>query len=87
MRVLAYSKILSSPKAGSTLVTLLHNITPDRDSVEGTRDRVTNQKLVMRTRDQVTQGQASPTTQITYHTNLIHQQHKSHTYSATSSTT
>jgi len=41
-------------KAGSTLVTLPRNVTPYRDSVEGTRDRVTYQKLVTRPRDQVT---------------------------------
>ena len=41
-------------KAGSTLVTLPRNVTPYRDSVEGTRDRVTYQKLVTRPRDRVT---------------------------------
>jgi len=41
-------------KAGSTLVTLPRNVTPYRDSVEGTRDRVTNQKLVIWSRGSVT---------------------------------
>jgi len=35
-------------KGGSTLVTLLRDLTPFRDSVGGTRDRVTYQKLVTR---------------------------------------
>jgi len=35
-------------KGGSTLVTLLRNVTPYRDSVDRTRDHVTYQKLVMR---------------------------------------
>jgi len=43
-----YSKCQS--KAGSTLVTLPRNVTPYRDSVEGTCDRVTYQKLVTRSR-------------------------------------
>ena len=33
-------------KGGYTLVTLPHIVTPYRDSVDGTRDRVTYQKLV-----------------------------------------
>ena len=37
-------------KSGSTLVTLPRNVTPYRDSVDGTRDRVTYQKLVTRSR-------------------------------------
>jgi hypothetical protein len=35
-------------KGGSTLVTLPRIVTPYSDSVEGTRDRVTYQKLVTR---------------------------------------
>jgi hypothetical protein len=35
-------------KGGYTLVTLLHSVPPHRDSVDGTRDRVTYQKLVTR---------------------------------------
>ena len=35
-------------KGGYTLVTLPHIVTPYRDSVDGTRDRVTYQKLVTR---------------------------------------
>jgi len=35
-------------KGGYTLVMLPHIITPYRDSVDGTRDRVTYQKLVTR---------------------------------------
>ena len=35
-------------KGGSTLVTLPRIVTPYRDSVDGTRDRVTYQKLVTR---------------------------------------
>jgi len=34
----------------SVLVTLPHNVTPYRDSVNGARDRVTYQKLVTRSR-------------------------------------
>jgi hypothetical protein len=34
--------------AGYTLVTLPRTVTPYRDSVDGTRDHVTYQKLVMR---------------------------------------
>jgi hypothetical protein len=34
------------PKGGYTLVTLPRNLTPYRDSVDGTRDHVTYQKLV-----------------------------------------
>jgi len=48
-----YCKKLQSSfnsKGGSTLVTLPRNLTPYRDSVEGTRDRVTYQKLVTRSR-------------------------------------
>ena len=44
-------KIFSSsyvPKGGYTLVTLPRNVTPYRVSVDGTRDRVTYQKLVTR---------------------------------------
>ena len=37
-------------KAGSTLVTLPGNVTPYRHSVDGTRDHVTYQKLVTRSR-------------------------------------
>ena len=37
-------------KGGSTLVTLPRNVTPYRDSVNGARDRVTNQRLVTRSR-------------------------------------
>ena len=37
-------------KGGSTLVTLPRNVTPYRDSVDETRDRVTYQKLVTRSR-------------------------------------
>ena len=37
-------------KGGSTLVTLPRNITSYRDSVDGTRDCVTYQKLVTRSR-------------------------------------
>ena len=36
----------NSIKGGSTLVTLPRIVTPYRDSVDGTRDRVTYQKLV-----------------------------------------
>jgi hypothetical protein len=35
-------------KGGSTLVTLPRTVTPYRNSVDGTRDRVTYQKLVTR---------------------------------------
>jgi len=35
-------------KGGYTLVTLQRLVTPYRDSVDGTRDRVTYQKLVTR---------------------------------------
>jgi len=35
-------------KGGYTLVTLPRTVTPYRDSVDGTRDRVTCQKLVTR---------------------------------------
>jgi len=35
-------------KSGYTLVTLPRIVTPYRDSVDGTRDRVTYQKLVTR---------------------------------------
>jgi len=35
-------------KGGSTLVTLPRVVTPYRDSVDGTRDRVMYQKLVTR---------------------------------------
>ena len=38
------------PKGGSTLVTLPRIVTPYRDSVDGTRDRVTYQKLFTRSR-------------------------------------
>ena len=37
-----------SSKGGYTLVTLLRIVTPYRDSVDGTRDGVTYQKLVTR---------------------------------------
>jgi hypothetical protein len=37
-----------APKSGYTLVTLPRIVTSYRDSVDGTRDRVTYQKLVMR---------------------------------------
>jgi len=39
---------LSTSKGGSTRVTLTRIVTPYRDSVDGTRDRVTYQKLVTR---------------------------------------
>ena len=42
--------VVAPSKAGSTLVTLPRTVTPYRDSVEGTRDRVTYQKLVTRSR-------------------------------------
>jgi hypothetical protein len=35
------------PKGGYTLITLPRAVTPYRDSVDGTRDHVTYQKLVM----------------------------------------
>jgi hypothetical protein len=38
----------ATPKDGYTLVTLPRTVTPYRDSVDGTRDRVTYQKLVTR---------------------------------------
>jgi len=38
----------NAPKGGSTLVTLPRIVTPYRDGVDGTRDRVTYQKLVTR---------------------------------------
>jgi hypothetical protein len=38
------------PLASYTLVTLPRNVTPYRDNVDGTRDRVTYQKLVTRSR-------------------------------------
>ena len=38
----------TTPKGGYTLVTLPRIVTPYRDSVDGTRDRVTYQKLVTR---------------------------------------
>ena len=41
---------IESSKGGSTLVMLPHNITPYCDSVSGSRDRVTYQKLVTRSR-------------------------------------
>jgi hypothetical protein len=37
-----------TPKGGYTLVTLPRIVTPYRDSVDGTRERVTYQKLVTR---------------------------------------
>ena len=37
-------------KGGYTLVTLPRMVTPYRDSVDGTRDRVTYQKLITRSR-------------------------------------
>jgi len=37
-----------NPKGGYTFVTLPRIVTPYRDSVDGTRDRVTYQKLVAR---------------------------------------
>ena len=39
---------LVSSKGGYTLVTLPRIVTPYRDSVDGTRDRITYQKLVTR---------------------------------------
>ena len=39
---------MSIDKGGYTLVTLPRIVTPYRDSVDGTRDRVTYQKLVTR---------------------------------------
>jgi len=41
-------KTLLFCKGGYTLVTLPRIVTPYRDSVDGTRDRVTYQKLVTR---------------------------------------
>jgi len=44
-----YSEALATAsKGGSTLVTLPRIVTPYCDSVDGTRDRVTYQKLVTR---------------------------------------
>jgi len=40
--------LLGTCKGGYTLVTLPRIVTPYRDSVDGTRDRVTYQKLVTR---------------------------------------
>jgi hypothetical protein len=40
--------VSANRKSGSTLVTLLRILTPNRDSVDGSRDRVTYQKLVTR---------------------------------------
>jgi len=37
----------STPKGGYTLVTFPRTVTPYRDSVDGTRDHVTYQKLIM----------------------------------------
>jgi hypothetical protein len=42
------ASLLLTSKGGYTLVTLPHITTPYRDSVDGTRDHVTYQKLVMR---------------------------------------
>ena len=39
---------LCSRKGGHTLVTLPRTVTPYRDTMDGTRDRVTYQKLVTR---------------------------------------
>jgi len=39
---------MSTGKGGYTLVTLPRIVTPHRDSVDGTRDRVTYQMLFMR---------------------------------------
>jgi len=41
-----YFDKLQTTKGGYTLVTLPRIVTPYRDSVDGTRDRVTYQKLV-----------------------------------------
>jgi hypothetical protein len=41
-------RLLGTCKGGYTLVTLPRIVTPYRDSVDGTRDRVTYQKLVTR---------------------------------------
>jgi len=46
--------VTGNAKAGSTLVTLPRNVTPYRDSVEETRDRVTYQKFVTWSRGRVT---------------------------------
>jgi hypothetical protein len=40
--------VASTPKGGYTIVTLPRTVTPYRDSVDGTRDHVTYQKLVTR---------------------------------------
>ena len=42
------SRIWRTSKGGYTLVTLPRSVTPYRGSVDGTRDRVTYQKLVTR---------------------------------------
>jgi hypothetical protein len=42
--------VAQQPKASHTLVMLPRNVTPYRDSVDGTRDRATYQKLVTRSR-------------------------------------
>jgi len=42
------NSLLWKSKGGYTLVTLPHIVTPYRDSVDGTRDRVTYQTLVTR---------------------------------------
>ena len=44
------NQVICTPKGGYTLVTLPRIVTPYRDSVDGTRDRVTYQKLVTRQR-------------------------------------
>jgi hypothetical protein len=47
-RVKLSSSLVSMSIGGYTLVTLPRNVTPYRDSVDGTRDHVTYQKLVTR---------------------------------------
>jgi hypothetical protein len=42
----ALRKFVNAPKDGYTLVTSPRTVTPYRDSVDGTRDHVTYQKLV-----------------------------------------
>jgi hypothetical protein len=48
LKVTYHTGMNSTDKGGYTLVTLPRIITPYRDSVDGTRDRVTCQKLVTR---------------------------------------
>jgi len=46
--VTGVAQVVFYTKGGYTLVTLPRIVTPYRDSVDGTRDRVTYQKLVTR---------------------------------------